>query len=77
MIGIKIISARPGPKTSDLVLEIIQNRTTGITIKEICQSLNRPVSMVQICLKELISNKNILARKNKTGVGLIYYPRKV
>lgn len=77
MIGIKIINATPGPTTSDLILEFIRKRTTGTTLKEICHSLNRPVSMVQVCLKNLISAKYILVRKSKTGVGLIYYPRKI
>ncbi len=74
MIGIKIINATPGPTTSDLILEFIRQRATGTTLKEICNSLNRPVSMVQVCLKNLISAKYIFARKSKTGVGLIYYP---
>lgn len=77
MIGIKIIDATPGPTTSDLILKLIRKQTTGMTLKQICQTLNRPVSMVQVCLKTLISSKQIFARKSKTGVGLIYYPRKV
>jgi predicted transcriptional regulator len=75
VIGIKIINPIPGPNTSETILEIIKKRQTGITIKEICRMVNRPVSMVQVCLKTLISSKSIYARKNKTGVGLIYYPR--
>lgn len=74
MIGIKIINATPGPSTTDLVLELIQRQATGTTVKEISNTLNRPVSMIQACLKKLISSKHIFARKNKVGVGLIYYP---
>ncbi|MGF1540707.1 MAG: winged helix-turn-helix transcriptional regulator [Pleurocapsa sp.] len=77
MIGIKIINATPGPDTTEQILTIIQAQNTGITIKEISKSINRPVSMIQICLKKLISSKDIFVRKNKTGSGLIYYPRKV
>ena len=75
MIEIKIISATPGISTRDRVLEIIQARKTGITSKEICQRLNRPVSMIQVCLKDLIAAKAIITHKNKAGVGLIYYPK--
>jgi predicted transcriptional regulator len=77
VIGIKIISATPGPDTTEQILTIIQAQSTGITIKEIGKSINRPISMIQICLKKLISSKHIFARKNKTGSGLIYYPRKL
>ena len=77
MIGIKIINATPGPDTTEQILAIIQAKSTGTTIKEISKNINRPVSMIQICLKKLISSKHIFARKNKTGVGLIYYPHKI
>ena len=74
-IQIKIISATPGISTHEQILDIIQTRNTGITIKEISKTINRPISMVQRCLKDLISSKAIFSRKNKVGVGLIYYPK--
>jgi predicted transcriptional regulator len=73
-IGIKIISASPGPSTTEQILSMIQTRRTGITIKQLSGNINRPVSMIQVCLKKLLANKQIYTRKNKTGVGLIYYP---
>lgn len=76
MIKINIISATPGTSTQEQILLIIQGRKTGITIKGIKQILNRPISMIQVHLKELIAAKAIFTRKNKAGVGLIYYPRK-
>ena len=75
MIKIKIISGTPGINTRERILELIKSRSTGITIKEICKLINRPISMIQICLKELIADKAIFTRKNKVGVGLIYYPK--
>lgn len=75
MIEINIISATPGIGTHEQILELIQTRTTGITIKEISKLINRPISMIQVCLKDLISNKAIFTRKNRAGVGLIYYPK--
>lgn len=76
MIEINIISASPGLSTQEQVLKLVQDRKTGITIKEIKQILNRPISMIQIHLKELVADKAIVTRKNKAGVGLIYYPGK-
>ena len=75
MIQINIISATPGVSTREQVLEIIQAKQTGVTSKEICQVLNRPISMIQIYLKDLIASKVICTHKNKVGAGLIYYPR--
>lgn len=76
MIKIEIISATPGIRTEEQILQLIQARKTGITVKEIRKILNRPISMIQVCLKELIASKAIITRKNKAGVGLIYYPGK-
>ena len=76
MIEIEIISATPGMSTQEQVLQLIQERKTGITIKEIKRILNRPISMIQIHLKELIADKAVITHKNKAGVGLIYYPGK-
>lgn len=75
MIEIKIISASPGVSTQEQVLQLVQARRTGITIKEIKSIVNRPISMIQIYLRELIADKAIITHKNKAGVGLIYYPR--
>lgn len=75
MIEIKIINASPGMSTQEQVLQLVQTRKTGITIKEIKRILNRPISMIQIHLRELIADKVIITHKNRAGVGLIYYPK--
>lgn len=75
MTYIKIITATPGPNTQEKLSQIIEERKTGITIKEMSQEVNRPVSMLQICLKQLISAKKVRARKSKVSNNLIYYPR--
>lgn len=77
MIQINIISATPGIGTHEEILQLIQTRSTGITIKEISRRINRPISMIQICLKDLIADKAIFSRKNRAGVGLIYYPKQL
>lgn len=75
MIEIKIISATPGVNTREQILEIVRAQNTGITIKEISKLINRPISMIQVYLKDLIAVKAVRSRKNKVGVGLIYYPK--
>ena len=71
---IKIITPTPGPNTSDRLLELIYHRVTGITLRELCQFLNRPASMIQICLQKLISSGQVRVHKSRTGTSLIYYP---
>ncbi len=66
-----IITPTPGPTTSELVLELIQNNPQGLTIGTLKNQLNRPVSMLQICLKGLIADKLIKKRKQGTGVNLL------
>ena len=74
MIKINIISATPGITTEEQILRIIQAKNTGVTVKQIGKILNRPISMIQVYLKELIASKAVITRQNKAGVGLIYYP---
>lgn len=74
MIDIKIITATPGINTQEKLSQIIEERKTGITIKEMSQKINRPVSMLQICLKQLTSAKKVRAIKSKVSNNLIYYP---
>ncbi len=76
MTNLKIINATPGPRTVEQILELIQTRATGITLRELSRSLNRPRSMIQVCLKQLISEGRVCVHKNKTGMSLIYYPNK-
>ena len=75
MIEIEIINPTPGISTQEQILEIIKARNTGITIKEISKIINRPISMIQVCLKYLIAAEAIFTHENKVGVGLIYYPK--
>ncbi len=69
---IRILTPTPGKTTTEQILELIQNNPQGLTIGELQQQLNRPVSMLQICLKDLMADK--LIKKRKRGMQLIYYP---
>ena len=53
--------------TTDRLLESIRDRPEGITIKELADKLNRPISMLQICLKILIASHKVAVRRDRCG----------
>lgn len=69
-----IISATPGPTTKEQILELILTHPEGITVKTLSDRLNRPVSMINYCLKDLKGSKFIQAKLNSEEKQLIYYP---
>ena len=73
-MSIQIISATPGPTTTERILELVLTNHQGITVKELGQRLNRPVSMVQHCLRHLISSQAVGVRLSEDGRQWIYYP---
>ncbi|NJK47099.1 winged helix-turn-helix transcriptional regulator [Candidatus Gracilibacteria bacterium] len=76
-MSIQIISATPGPKTTERILELILAHPQGIATKELSDRLNRPVSMVNICLKSLIVSKQVHVKLSESGMQQIYYPKSV
>ena len=68
------MKSNPRISTIEDVLQLIRNHPEGITIKIICDRLNRSVSMVQICLKQLVAKKKIRAQLSTSRTHLIYYP---
>ncbi|MEA5511141.1 helix-turn-helix domain-containing protein [Crocosphaera sp. UHCC 0190] len=69
-----IIAPKPGPTTSDRILELILTHPHGITVKGLSDRLNRPVSMIQHCLKDLASLKIVRAELNPDDRQWVYYP---
>ncbi|EAZ88462.1 winged helix-turn-helix transcriptional regulator [Crocosphaera chwakensis] len=69
-----IISPTPGPTTKELILELILTHPEGITVKSLSDRLNRPVSMINYCLKDLKNSNFIQAKLNPDHKQLIYYP---
>ncbi|MBD2395807.1 winged helix-turn-helix domain-containing protein [Cyanobacterium aponinum FACHB-4101] len=59
MARIKFIKSRGGLTTTERILQIIQENPKGLTLKSLKQEINRPVSMLNICLKTLIQTKQI------------------
>ena len=74
-MSIRIVTATPGLTTIQQVMHLIMAHPQGISAKEISLKLNRPISMIQICLKNLQSSRSIYSRTDKENKHLIYYPR--
>jgi DNA-binding IclR family transcriptional regulator len=72
LVKFKIITARSGLTTIEKILALIENSPNGISITEISKEINRPVSMISICLKSLISEKKVKAKLSKNGRQRIY-----
>ncbi|MDJ0510416.1 MAG: helix-turn-helix domain-containing protein [Crocosphaera sp.] len=68
-----IISPTPGLTTSQRILELILNHPQGITVKDLSDGLNRPISMIQYCLKDLKEAKLIQAKFNEADKKWVYY----
>lgn len=74
MVRIQIVSAPPGPSTTERILELVQANPQGLTIKELKRTLNRPVSMLQHCLKPLLLGEQIYVRLSDNQMQQVYYP---
>lgn len=53
--------------TVDRLLELLADRPDGITIKELSDTLNRPISMLQICLKIAIASRKVAVKQRELG----------
>ncbi len=70
MAIIEITPDFSSPTTTDRLIETIRNHPDGLTIRELSDILNRPVSMLQICLKISIASRKIAIKKQKFGAQL-------
>ncbi len=57
----------PSLTTADRLLESIRNHPEGLTIRQLADRLNRPISMLQICLKILIASRKVAIRQQNNG----------
>jgi DNA-binding transcriptional regulator YiaG len=75
---VEITHDYPSPKTTDRLLALLEVNPDGVTIKEIADRLNRPVSMVQICLKSLTASRQVAVkiRDDGTQITKVYIIRK-
>ena len=73
MYNLVFIEARGGKTMSQQLVEIIREYPEGCTAIYLSQRVNRPISMINIYLKGLISTKQVRTRINKkSGKRLIY-----
>jgi ribosome-binding protein aMBF1 (putative translation factor) len=50
---------------------LICTHPDGLTIKELADTLNRPVSMLQICLKILTANQKVTVKQRNNGQQIV------
>jgi DNA-binding XRE family transcriptional regulator len=67
----------PSLTTTDRLIEAIYNHPDGLTIKQLAHILNRPISMIQICLKTPIASQKVTVRQYNDGQQLVklYIPK--
>jgi hypothetical protein len=73
MSNLIFISARGGLTTGERLLQVINQYPDGCTIKHLNNSINRPVSMINLSLKALISNKRVKVKL--MGMQRLVYPQ--
>jgi len=64
---IEITPDSPSLTTIDRLLESIRNHPDGLTVKELAALLNRPISMIQICLKISIASQKVAIKQQING----------
>ncbi len=57
----------PSSTTIDRLLDLIQQHPDGLTIKQLADALNRPISLVQICLKTPIVSQSVTCKQHNNG----------
>ncbi len=73
-LSFTIISTTRGLTTKERILKLILTHPEGITAKTLSDILNRPISMINYCLKELKAAKFIQGKLNSESKRWIYYP---
>lgn len=69
MTNLIFIKARVGLTTSEILLQVINQNPNELTLKQLSNSINRPVSMINICLKQLSSAVQLMR------IQRLIYPR--
>jgi len=72
-LAIKIIRSTPGPTTMDQVLDLVNLYPYGVTARELSEQLNRPISMINLCLKSLVNFQQVCHKFDADNHKWIYY----
>ncbi len=75
MATIKFIHSSGGVATTEQLLQIINQHPEGSTMKELSQIINRPVSMINLCLKTLIIKKQIKVELSQSRMQKLFFPK--
>lgn len=73
MNNIIFIKARGGLTTGEVLLNVINQHPQGLTLKQLSNSINRPISMINICLKQLSGSKEVKIQLR--GMQRLVYPK--
>ena len=72
MVQIKFIQPRGGLTTTEKIMEVIRANPQGVTMKSISREMNRPISMLKICLRNLIKDKQVKVKLSENKMQQIY-----
>lgn len=72
---IQILIPSPGPTTVEMLLDLLTRYPDGASVGELSHQLNRPVSMLLIVLKLLISEGKVRSRLSESGMARVYFLR--
>jgi hypothetical protein len=75
MATLKLISSRGGLTTTEILLELINQHPEGSTIKQLSQMINRPVSMINLCLKTLLTQKQVQVSLSQNKMQRLIFPQ--
>jgi hypothetical protein len=75
MATIKLISGSGGLATTETLLHLINQHPEGSTLKQLSQIINRPVSMINLCLKTLLSQKQVRVRLSQNKMQRLIFPQ--
>ncbi len=75
MATIKFITATGGNTTAESLLEFIDKHPEGSTIKQLSNRLNRPVSMINLSLNDLINRKKVKVKLSNSRMQRLIFPR--
>ena len=75
MATIKFITATGGLSTAETLLQFINKHPEGSTIKELSYGLNRPISMINLSLKDLVNKKQIKVTLSDNRMQRLVFPK--
>lgn len=75
MATLKLISSSGGLTTTEILLDLINQHPEGSTIKQLSQMINRPVSMINLCLKTLLSQKQVQVQLSQNKMQRLIFPQ--